>query len=490
MIQPKITVVMPAYNTAKYIRAAIESVLRQDFGNFELIVVDDHSDDDTYRTACEFKKDPRVRVYRNRRRLHDAANRNRILKLARGRYIAPHDADDIMLQGRLRDQVRVLDSHPDVGVVFSRGVLYHERFHELRDFFPSRNGKGLPLKHSEIISEMPLGFHHCASLIRKELIFKAGAFDHLLPVGSDLRLIKRLFENTRFYFLDRLCLVYRRYERSTSRQYIKQRCRLMKSLFRKGKMPSERRSRLWELNFYLRNKDHLRPSFRELLRPGHGLFHASLLSKNGKGVLIFTAEDGPGKSGVSGAVPPRGWRPRAGGGDAKRYRPLTENGSRDSVIFSFLKQGFSYHSSEHARLLIKHGTVIGKGLLDPMVLSKPLKSKGRILREQGGQFWNRILRKYFLSMDLFRIGALEDECEIATILEIQADPTVREIKMVPMDEAQKGRLMERNMLHWQSAGNLSDGKMMRLLQRFATGYQVQLRQEEVEMLPLHPVLTA
>ena len=93
---PAVSVLMTAYNREQYIAAAIESVLAQTFADFELIVVDDGSADDTVAAARSYEADPRVRVVVNERNLGDYPNRNRAAGLARGRFLKYHDSDDVM----------------------------------------------------------------------------------------------------------------------------------------------------------------------------------------------------------------------------------------------------------------------------------------------------------------------------------------------------------------------------------------------------------
>jgi len=96
MTEPLISVLMTAFNREKYIAMAIESVLAQKFTDFELIIVDDVSQDSTLAIAKGYQNDPRVRIHANQRNLGDYPNRNRAAGLARGRYLKYLDADDEM----------------------------------------------------------------------------------------------------------------------------------------------------------------------------------------------------------------------------------------------------------------------------------------------------------------------------------------------------------------------------------------------------------
>ena len=110
----KISVVMPTYNAARFLRTAVESILNQTFSDFEFIIVDDASSDGTREILSSYK-DERIRIVDGPRSGIVAAL-NRGLDLARGEYVARMDADDISFPDRFAKQVDFLDSHPDVGV--------------------------------------------------------------------------------------------------------------------------------------------------------------------------------------------------------------------------------------------------------------------------------------------------------------------------------------------------------------------------------------
>jgi glycosyltransferase involved in cell wall biosynthesis len=113
---PKVSVIVPAYNRARFVAAAVQSALAQTLPDFELIVVDDGSDDDTA-AVVEAIRDPRIRFFRNERNLGIAATHNFALAAARGEYAAFLDSDDSMVARRLEWQVAYLDAHPDVALV-------------------------------------------------------------------------------------------------------------------------------------------------------------------------------------------------------------------------------------------------------------------------------------------------------------------------------------------------------------------------------------
>ncbi len=111
---PHVTVGMPTYKRAEYLKKTIPLVLGQTFGNFELIVCDDASPDETESVVRAFK-DPRIRYHRNPSNLNIPRNLNRILELARGERIVMLHDHDIFHPTLLEKMVRFLDDHPEAG---------------------------------------------------------------------------------------------------------------------------------------------------------------------------------------------------------------------------------------------------------------------------------------------------------------------------------------------------------------------------------------
>lgn len=118
-MHPRVSVCIPTYNYANYISSAIESVLGQDFGDFELIIQDDCSADNTEEVVGRFS-DPRIRFGRNKQNLGLAGNWNHCLTMARGRYIKYVFADDLLASNHaLSQMVSILEAYPEVSLVAS-----------------------------------------------------------------------------------------------------------------------------------------------------------------------------------------------------------------------------------------------------------------------------------------------------------------------------------------------------------------------------------
>jgi glycosyltransferase involved in cell wall biosynthesis len=181
-MHPKVTILMPVCNARKYIAEAIRSVMDQSFSDFELLIVDDGSTDDTLKTILQFK-DPRIKILCKEKEGISAAL-NAGLRMARGAYIARFDADDICMPRRLERQVLFLDGHPAYLVVGSDAEYISENGEYLFSFLCKGH------THREIVGNM---YRHCpvihsAAMYRKEAILRMGGYsphahnfeDHLL----------------------------------------------------------------------------------------------------------------------------------------------------------------------------------------------------------------------------------------------------------------------------------------------------------------------
>lgn len=115
---PKVSVLIPVYNAEKFIAATVASVLNQTFEDFELILLDDASFDNSEAVIKSFK-DKRIVYSRNEKNLGISATRNKLIDMARGEYIAVLDHDDICNSNRLEMQVKFLDNHKDVAMIGS-----------------------------------------------------------------------------------------------------------------------------------------------------------------------------------------------------------------------------------------------------------------------------------------------------------------------------------------------------------------------------------
>lgn len=184
---PKVTVVIPVYNREKYVTDAIESILTQQFTDFELLLIDDGSTDRSVEIMRSYTADPRVHVMCHESNLGIPKARHTGLALAQGTYLAMLDSDDIAHPARLNMQVDFLDRHPDYALVgtWTGGMNAEGR--------PLRKLRLLPVSPGEVRSR--LLFQCCpaqSSIMARTSILQEYGYREHYTVSSDFDLWVRL----------------------------------------------------------------------------------------------------------------------------------------------------------------------------------------------------------------------------------------------------------------------------------------------------------
>ena len=194
---PKVSVLIPTYNQARYVSEAIESALVQTYSDYEIVVVDDGSTDGTGAVAEAYI--PRVRVIHQENRGESGA-RNAGLQATSGEYIAFLDGDDVYLPDKLERQVNVLGTHQEVGVAYSDVYLWDTTAGQSQALrlFP---GQGAPSGNvlERLVRGNLLTIH--AALVRRECLETVGFFDETIHTFPDWELWLRLAANYEFFYL-------------------------------------------------------------------------------------------------------------------------------------------------------------------------------------------------------------------------------------------------------------------------------------------------
>jgi glycosyltransferase involved in cell wall biosynthesis len=205
MNKPLVSVAMPAYNAENYIAAAIESILGQSFRDFELIIIDDGSTDDTLRIINKYSEtDERVVVLKNDRNLGVNRTMNKGIEAARGKYIAIMNADDISLPERLEKEVRFLEENSEVGIVGGAMVVVNATGRVLGDRCYYTRDEEIR-KH--IFRFSP--FSHPTVMIRRTILDKSGLYDPHYESASDYELYFRIGLHAKFANLEDKLIKYR-----------------------------------------------------------------------------------------------------------------------------------------------------------------------------------------------------------------------------------------------------------------------------------------
>lgn len=119
--EPLLSVLMTTYNRAQYVEASIASVLKSTYTNWELIIVDDCSTDNTSELVEQYLHDKRIRFFKNEKNLGDYPNRNKAAALAKGKYIKYLDSDDLIYPYGLEGMVSAMEAYPEAGI----GLTYN-----------------------------------------------------------------------------------------------------------------------------------------------------------------------------------------------------------------------------------------------------------------------------------------------------------------------------------------------------------------------------
>ena len=211
----RVAVCVPTYNGGRYLAESIASVLGQSFYDFDLLVVDDCSTDNTRAVVSQFG-DPRIRAIWNDTRLGLVGNWNRALSLCRGDYVCLFHQDDIMAPDNLQKKVAFLDEHPTAGLVHSNvaqiGSL-GETISEWWYFKPDPADAGLQ-RGADFFTRLLTGPNIvcCPSVVlRRSVIERVGPFDPSLPFTTDLEMWMRVALSYDIGYLTETLVKYRQH---------------------------------------------------------------------------------------------------------------------------------------------------------------------------------------------------------------------------------------------------------------------------------------
>ena len=221
--QPLISVVMPAYNAERYIKKAIESILNQTHTNFEFIIINDGSTDDTLAIIKSFK-DKRIIVIDHKKNQKIPATLNAGLKMAKGKYIARMDADDESLLTRFTKQIEFLEKHSDIGVLGSAHF-------SLSPGTKKSKGK-YPTSHNDCLKRLTQSpcFSHPTTMIRTSALGNS-RYTEAFFTAQDYKLwVDLAKKDVRFANLIEALLYYRVHNNSVSKLKSSQQKSLVKKI--------------------------------------------------------------------------------------------------------------------------------------------------------------------------------------------------------------------------------------------------------------------
>lgn len=207
-----VSVIMALYNNAGYLAEAVDSVRRQTFGDWELIIMDDGSDDGSMELAEKMaQEDPRIRVLRMARNSGAGAARDQAIRHARGKYIAVFDADDVCEPGRLEEQVAFLERNPGIVAVGTQAVLIDEQGREVgTKTFPTEPAALYRMMYTSIPIQLP------TLMVNTDLLPPDFDWFEGWPYSEDTLLFFKLARHGRIANLSGFLLQYRFHTNSVS----------------------------------------------------------------------------------------------------------------------------------------------------------------------------------------------------------------------------------------------------------------------------------
>ncbi len=202
MSTPLVSIIMPVFNGEKFLHEAIDSLLQQTYNNWELLAVNDGSTDRSREIILQYT-DSRIKLIENEKNIGIIGTKNRAIDLARGKYIATLDADDIALPTRIEKQVAYLEANPNCGLC----ATLHQEIDE-------KGNKGLvsifPTEPADVKSYLLIAncICHSSTMLRADL-YKANKYDDDYYVAEDFELWDRISRTHKVVNLPEILTYYR-----------------------------------------------------------------------------------------------------------------------------------------------------------------------------------------------------------------------------------------------------------------------------------------
>lgn len=212
--QPLVSVIMPVYNSSKYLKEAIDSILDQTYKNFELIIIDDGSSDNSVEIIKNYNS-AKIIFLQNDKNIGVSATRNKALDLVQGKYIALMDSDDISPLYRLEKQVDFLEKNTDYGLIGG----HYESF-TVYPFYTKRKFR----KHCLNQEENQVNLNFVGAIAAPTAMFRSKiikdnniSFDTDLKVGEDFDFWRRIGKHSKVTNIDCFLIRYRKHISNTTK---------------------------------------------------------------------------------------------------------------------------------------------------------------------------------------------------------------------------------------------------------------------------------
>jgi glycosyltransferase involved in cell wall biosynthesis len=208
--EPLLTIAIPTFNCAHFLPDAIRSIMRQGLDDFEILIVDNASEDNTEEVVCAFEN-PHIRYIRNPSNLGSSENGNRCLANSRGRYIKLFCADDVLLDGVLRKQLNILETRPEVALV-TCGYLPTDPYLNIQGSWSAFPGSHPGRRVINFcLSRMTNGIGGPSNIMIRSAAAAGVASDGTYRLLSDLKFNLQILEHGAYANIDEPGYLYRRH---------------------------------------------------------------------------------------------------------------------------------------------------------------------------------------------------------------------------------------------------------------------------------------
>jgi len=208
--RPKFSVLMANYNNGKYIAESIESVLLQSFTDWELVIVDDCSSDNSMRVISEYLKDSRVKLVVNDKNLGKIETLKKLIHESTSEILGILDSDDVLLKNAIEEICKAYTKHPECGFIYSQFEFCDEFLNSTK----VGNSRLMSKSNTNLRKIYTVAFR----TFKKNTYYKTEGYDEEIIFAEDRDIIFKFEEVTKFHFVDKILYKYRILENSQSHE--------------------------------------------------------------------------------------------------------------------------------------------------------------------------------------------------------------------------------------------------------------------------------
>lgn len=231
-MSPKVSVIICTYNRAEYLPVAIKSVLAQTFNDYEIIIVDDASNDNTENLVKPYMVEKsNIKYYKNEQNLGISKSRNKAVNLATGEYIAMLDSDDYWTdKNKLQKQTDILEKDSSIGLVGSSILTVRKNKSKIKEIFYNTNDKDI--RENILVKNQ---FAQSSILFRKNIFTEVGGYNENYEVAEDLDLWLRIGKKYKFANLKETTVAYMMHSAGISKIKRKKMAKTIDEIIEKNK---------------------------------------------------------------------------------------------------------------------------------------------------------------------------------------------------------------------------------------------------------------